>query len=168
MLIISVWQDQEFFEMFDLSPQAFPWTDARRDAIVRRRDEEMDGELFFDALLKLAEIDADSLYPPRDIPTFHHLVNAILDTSWDDFQQSCLIYYLLRHWEDGREKPFAQSKLLPPQFMFVSDAYYLLDAERSEVCVSDDLRPSVANQQYRKPCHIYVIAGSFTSLRAKL
>ncbi|KAG8747198.1 hypothetical protein FRC10_001814 [Ceratobasidium sp. 414] len=121
--------------MFDLSPQSFPWVDARRDAIIRRRDEEMDGELFFDALLKLAGIDAHSLYPPRDVPTFHHLVNAILDTSWDDFQQSCLIYYLLRHWEDGREKPFAQSKLLPPQFMFVSDAYYLLDVDRSEEAV---------------------------------
>ncbi|QRV90884.1 transporter protein Sec24 [Ceratobasidium sp. AG-Ba] len=105
--------DHELFEMFDLSPQAFPWTDARRDIITRRRNEEMDGELFFDALLKLAGIDAYSVYPPRDVPTFHHLVNAILNTSWDDFQQSCLVYYLLRHWEDGREKPFAQSKLLP-------------------------------------------------------
>ncbi|KAG9093066.1 hypothetical protein FS749_015142, partial [Ceratobasidium sp. UAMH 11750] len=127
--------DHDLFDMFDLSPQAFPWADTRRDAIIRRRDEDMDGELFFDALLKLAGIDAHSLYPPRDVPTFHHLVNAILNTPWDDFQQSCLIYYLLRHWEDGREKPFAQSKLLPPQFMFVSDAYYLLDVDRSEEAV---------------------------------
>lgn len=121
--------------MFDLSPQGFPWTDARRDIIIRRREEEMGGDLFFDELLKLAGIDAHAVYPPRDVPTFHHLVNSILNTSWDDFQQSCLIYYLLRHWEDGRERPFAQSKQLPPQFMFVSDAYYLLDVDRAEVRV---------------------------------
>ncbi|KAG8682478.1 hypothetical protein FRC11_014826, partial [Ceratobasidium sp. 423] len=127
--------DQEFFGMFDLSPQGFPWTDTQRDMIVRRREEEMGGDLFFDELLKLAGIDAHVVYPPRDVPTFHHLVNSILNTSWDDFQQSCLIYYLLRHWDDGREKPFAQSKQLPPQFVFVSDAYYLLDVDRAEEAV---------------------------------
>ncbi|CAE6424632.1 unnamed protein product [Rhizoctonia solani] len=127
--------DQEFFEMFDLSPQGFPWTETQREMIIRRREEEMGGDLFFDELLKLAGIDAHTVYPPRDVPTFHHLVNSILNTSWDDFQQSCLIYYLLKHWDDGREKPFAQSKQLPPQFMFVSDAYYLMDVDRAEEAV---------------------------------
>ncbi|EUC53780.1 protein transporter SEC24 [Rhizoctonia solani AG-3 Rhs1AP] len=128
-------KDQEFFEMFDLSPQGFPWTETRREMIIRRREDEMGGDLFFDELLKLAGIDAHAVYPPRDVPTFHHLVNSILDTAWDDFQQSCLVYYLLKHWDDGREKPFAQSKQLPPQFMFVSDAYYLLDADQAEEAV---------------------------------
>ncbi|CAE6411206.1 unnamed protein product [Rhizoctonia solani] len=121
--------------MFDLSPEGFPWTNTQREMIIRRREDEMRGDLFFDELLKLAGIDAHAVYPPRDAPTFHYLVDAILNTSWDDFQQSCLIYYLLRHWNDGREKPFAQSKQLPPQFVFVSDAYYLLDADRAEEAV---------------------------------
>ncbi|ELU41515.1 hypothetical protein AG1IA_04449 [Rhizoctonia solani AG-1 IA] len=127
--------DQEFFGMFDLSPQGFPWTNPQREIIIRRREDEMNGDLFFDELLKLAGIDAHTVYPPRDVPTFHRLVDSILNTSWDDFQQSCLIYYLLRHWNDGREKPFAQSKQLPPQFVFVSDAYYLLDVGRAEEAV---------------------------------
>lgn len=156
--------------MFDLSPQAFPWADTRRDAVIRRREEEMDGELFFDALLRLAGIDAHAVYPPRDVPSFHHLVNAILDTAWDDFQQSCLIYYLLRHWEDGREKPFAQSKMLPPQFMFVSDAYYLLDADRSEVRGPFNLGVAniIANRQCRKLSRSYVTTVYCTSSRARL
>jgi hypothetical protein len=128
----------------------------------------MGGDLFFDELLKLAGIDAHAIYPPRDVPTFHHLINSILNTSWDDFQQSCLIYYLLRHWEDGREKPFAQSKQLPPQFMFVSDAYYLLDIDQAEVRVVQILNFLEAKFCYRKPYHTCVIAVFCTSLRVRL
>jgi hypothetical protein len=153
--------------MFDLSPEGFPWTNTQREMIIRRREDEMRGDLFFDELLKLAGIDAHAVYPPRDAPTFHYLVDAILNTSWDDFQQSCLIYYLLRHWNDGREKPFAQSKQLPPQFVFVSDAYYLLDADRAEVCVLLLWAGFCANCMFRRPCPTCVIAGSCMNSQAR-
>ncbi|QRW18920.1 transporter protein Sec23 [Rhizoctonia solani] len=104
--------DQEFFGMFDLSPQGFPWTNPQREIIIRRREDEMNGDLFFDELLKLAGIDAHTVYPPRDVRPS-----------------------IVLHWNDGREKPFAQSKQLPPQFVFVSDAYYLLDVGRAEEAV---------------------------------
>ncbi|KAF8761747.1 CPII coat sec24 protein [Rhizoctonia solani] len=104
--------DQEFFGMFDLSPQGFPWTNPQREIIIRRREDEMNGDLFFDELLKLAGIDAHTVYP-----------HAMSRPS------------IVLHWNDGREKPFAQSKQLPPQFVFVSDAYYLLDVGRAEEAV---------------------------------
>ncbi|KAK7044729.1 ELYS domain-containing protein [Favolaschia claudopus] len=113
---------------FDLSPDAFPWRDSRPQQIERRRAA-MGDLLLFDILLTSGGIrEPDTLYPPVDVPAFHRLFEAIQNSAYDALKRDCLVYFLLKWYQDGREERYKQEKCIPPQFASLSDAYWHLDA----------------------------------------
>ncbi|KAF7316210.1 ELYS domain-containing protein [Mycena indigotica] len=114
---------------FDLSPGVFPFTDGCCEEIESRRD--LLGELLlFDILLRSGNIRdlPGTLYPPRDIDTFHLLLEKITLSSYDRLKQDCLVYFLLKWYRDGREERFKTERCIPPHFAALSDAYWNLDA----------------------------------------
>ncbi|KAG8920542.1 hypothetical protein FRC02_000841, partial [Tulasnella sp. 418] len=111
---------------FRNSPVAFPWTQETRQAIAERRAK-LEGSLFIDKLLAFAEIDALAHYPPHDDLSLNQLLSLIQNSPFDDLKKNCLVYYLLKTYDDGREDRFAQDALIPTEFIMLSDAYYCLD-----------------------------------------
>ncbi|KAJ6588924.1 nuclear pore complex assembly-domain-containing protein [Mycena capillaripes] len=113
---------------FDLSPDAFPWRDPRPQQIERRRAALSD-LLLFDILLTSGGIrEPDTLYPPVDTDSFHRLLEAIHTSTYDALKRDCLVYFLLKWYQDGREEKFRLEKCIPPQFASLSDAYWHLDS----------------------------------------
>jgi hypothetical protein len=85
--------------------------------------------LIFDILLSAGGVrHPDSFYPPRDANTLHALLDAIEDTTYDGLKKDCLIYFLLKWHKDGREERFQEDRCIPPQFVALADAYWLLDS----------------------------------------
>jgi hypothetical protein len=119
-------ESSSLLHWFDLSPSAFPFNASRINAIKARRAA-LDNSLFFDELLALGGVDATQLHPPNDPHHLTLLLEALEDMGWDKLKKDCLVYYLLKHWDDGSERQFAQHRLIPAQFAALSDAYYLLD-----------------------------------------
>ncbi|KAJ7359345.1 nuclear pore complex assembly-domain-containing protein [Mycena albidolilacea] len=113
---------------FDLSADGFAWRDPRPQQIERRRAA-MGDLLLFDILLTSGGIrEPDTLYPPVDIASFHRLLEAIHTSTYDALKQDCLVYFLLKWYQDGREDRYKLEKCIPPQFSSLSDAYWNLDA----------------------------------------
>ncbi|KAJ7666161.1 nuclear pore complex assembly-domain-containing protein [Mycena polygramma] len=113
---------------FDLSPEAFPWRDPRPQQIERRRAALAD-LLLFDILLTSGGIsEPDTLYPPSDVDSFHRLLDAIQNSAYDALKRDCLVYFLLKWYQDGRDEKFRLERCIPPQFASLSDAYWHLDA----------------------------------------
>ncbi|KAJ6470120.1 nuclear pore complex assembly-domain-containing protein, partial [Mycena vitilis] len=113
---------------FDLSPEAFPWRDPRPQQIERRRAALAD-LLLFDILLTSGGIsEPDTLYPPSDVDSFHRLLEAIQNSAYDALKRDCLVYFLLKWYQDGRDEKFRLERCIPPQFASLSDAYWHLDA----------------------------------------
>jgi len=67
------------------------------------------------------------LYPPTDVPSLLHLLQAIENSNYDTLKKDCLVYFLLKWHQDGRETQFADERCIPPQFSALSDAYWHLD-----------------------------------------
>ncbi|KAJ6487867.1 nuclear pore complex assembly-domain-containing protein [Mycena sanguinolenta] len=113
---------------FDLG-EAFPWRDPRPQQIEHRRAA-MGDLLLFDILLTSGGIrEPDTLYPPSsDVESLHRLLEAIHTSTYDALKRDCLIYFLLKWYQDGREERFKLEKCIPPQFASLSDAYWHLDA----------------------------------------
>jgi hypothetical protein len=85
--------------------------------------------LIFDILLSSGGIrQPDTLWPPTDPESFHRLLDAIEDSSYDALKKDCLIYFLLKWHQDGREERFREDRCIPPQFAMLSDAYWHLDS----------------------------------------
>ncbi|KAJ7927614.1 nuclear pore complex assembly-domain-containing protein [Mycena leptocephala] len=85
--------------------------------------------LLFDILLTSGGIrEPDTLYPPVDIDSFHRLLEAIQTSTYDALKRDCLVYFLLKWYQDGREEKYKLEKCIPPQFASLSDAYWHLDA----------------------------------------
>ncbi|KAG8958287.1 hypothetical protein FRC03_009285, partial [Tulasnella sp. 419] len=87
---------------FRNSPVAFPWTQEARQAIAERRAK-LEGSLFIDKLFSFAEIDALAHYPPPDDLSLNQLLSLIQNSPFDDLKKNCLVYYLLKTYDDGRE-----------------------------------------------------------------
>ncbi|KAF7351273.1 ELYS domain-containing protein [Mycena sanguinolenta] len=113
---------------FDLG-DAFPWRDPRPQQIEHRRAA-MGDLLLFDILLTSGGIrEPDTLYPPSsDVQSLHRLLEAIHTSTYDALKRDCLIYFLLKWYQDNREERFKLEKCIPPQFASLSDAYWHLDA----------------------------------------
>ncbi|KAL4248555.1 hypothetical protein ABKN59_007840 [Abortiporus biennis] len=114
-------------KLFDTSPDRFPWRSPLPQQIETRRAQ-MSDLLIFDILLVSGGIrNPDTLYPPSDVATLGLLLNAIEESSYDSLKKDCLIYFLLKWHEDGREEAFSDAKCIPPQFVALADAYWHLD-----------------------------------------
>jgi len=88
----------------------------------------MDDVLIFDVLLIRGGIRRpDMLYPPADLHSLRKLLEVINDSSYDGLKKDCLVYILLKWFQDGREAEFAEERCIPPQFVSLADAYWHLD-----------------------------------------
>lgn len=112
---------------FDTSPESFPWR-AQVTLDIEHRRSLLSDLLFFDILLSSGGIrEPASLYPPIDVPSLLHLLQAIENSNYDSLKKDCLVYFLLKWHKDGRERQFADERCIPPQFSALSDAYWHLD-----------------------------------------
>jgi hypothetical protein len=122
-------QDQhECIVLFEVSLDKFPWRVPIPRQIEERRARLSD-VLIFDILLLAGGVKhPDALYPPRDVGSLNRLLEAIEDTTYDALKKDCLIYFLLKWHQDGREDRFRDDRCIPPQFVALADAYWNLDS----------------------------------------
>lgn len=84
--------------------------------------------LIFDILLTSGGIrEPYLLFPPEDVESLQKLLDAIQSSTYDTLKKDCLVYFLLKWHQDGREKGFQQQRCIPPQFAALADAYWHLD-----------------------------------------
>ncbi|PPQ74068.1 hypothetical protein CVT26_006949 [Gymnopilus dilepis] len=115
-----------FINFFDVSSN-FPWQEPRPQQIRLRRAD-LDDTLIFDILLKSGGIkEIYSLYPPENEEGLRALLDAIESSTYDTLKQDCLVYFLLKWHQDGRERHFQLQRCIPPQFAALADAYWHLD-----------------------------------------
>lgn len=89
----------------------------------------LDDLLIYDILLRTGGIrNPDILYPPRDEHSLIRLLEAIENSNYDTLKKDCLVYFLLKWHQDGREEKFSIQKCIPPQFSALADAYWHLDS----------------------------------------
>lgn len=113
--------------LFDLSPTQFAWRAPRPREIETRRAH-MSDLLIFDILLASGGIRRpDTYYPPVDAYSLRRLLEAIQGSAYDTLKKDCLIYFLLKWHQDGREERFSEERCIPPQFAALADAYWCLD-----------------------------------------
>lgn len=114
--------------LFEISPDKFPWRVPVPRQIEDRRAR-MSDVLIFDILLSAGGVKhPQTLYPPRDLDSLRRLLDAIEGTSYDALKKDCLIYFLLKWHQDGREDKFQEDRCIPPQFVALADAYWHLDS----------------------------------------
>ncbi|KAH7910278.1 nuclear pore complex assembly-domain-containing protein [Hygrophoropsis aurantiaca] len=104
-----------------------PWTPQRSQEIENRRAH-MTDVLIFDVLLIRGGIRQPAIYyPPSDEISLRHLLEAIENSTYDSLKKDCLVYILLKWYQDGRELRFQEERCIPPQFVALGDAYWHLD-----------------------------------------
>ena len=119
-------QSPHFISYFDVSNN-FAWRKTRSTEIEQRRAL-LGDTLIFDLLLSRGGIQKpDALYPPADVSALQQLLDAIEESQYDTLKKECLVYYLLKWHQDGREGRFQQDRCIPPHFAALADAYWLLD-----------------------------------------
>lgn len=125
---MSASADTDFLQYFELSPDQFPWRAPKPEEIEVRRAH-MSDMLVFDILLTSGGIrHPDTLFPPATPEALQRLLEAITHSSYDALKQDCLIYFLLKWHQDGREEEFREKHGIPPQFAALADAYWHLDS----------------------------------------
>ncbi|KIM46978.1 hypothetical protein M413DRAFT_440532 [Hebeloma cylindrosporum] len=119
-------RNSPFINYFDVSNN-FPWQEPRPEQIRLRRAL-MHDTLIFDILLIAGGIDQPyAVYPPEDGTGLKKLLDAIEGSNYDILKKDCLVYFLLKWYQDGRERGFQQQRCIPPQFAALADAYWHLD-----------------------------------------
>jgi len=112
---------------FDLSDH-FAWREPRPQEIEQRRAL-LNDLLIFDILLRSGGVSSfDTLYPPRDERSLVRLLEAIENSNYDTLKKNCLIYFLLKWHQDGREAIFAAQNCITSQFVALTKAYWYLDS----------------------------------------
>ncbi|KAF9553938.1 hypothetical protein CPC08DRAFT_713315 [Agrocybe pediades] len=131
-----------FINFFDVTNN-FPWQEPRPEQIRHRRTL-MDDSLIFDILLRSGGVlETYSLYPPETQQGLQNLLDAIASSHYDTLKKDCLVYFLLKWHQDGRERYFQQQRCIPPQFVALADAYWYLDTGINvpkAVAILSDLR----------------------------
>lgn len=85
--------------------------------------------LIYDILLSSGGIrHPHTLYPPANGHALERLLDAIAHSTYDALKKDCLVYYLLKWHQDGREDDFKLKRCIPPQFAMLADAYWHLDS----------------------------------------
>ncbi|CAA7267199.1 unnamed protein product [Cyclocybe aegerita] len=116
-----------YISFFDVSPSNFPWQEPRPEQIRLRRAA-LDDTLIFDILLHSGGIsETYSLYPPVNPHNLQELLDTIESSHYDVLKKDCLVYFLLKWYQDGRERNFQEQRCIPPQFASLADAYWHLD-----------------------------------------
>lgn len=111
-----------------MSDNLFAWRTPRPEQIERRRAA-LGDLLIFDILLSSGGIgEPDTLYPPPDVDSLIRLLDAIESSNYDTLKKECLVYFLLKWHQDGREEKFQTERCIPPQFTALADAYWHLDS----------------------------------------
>jgi len=119
-------QSSQFINYFDVSNN-FAWRETRLTEIEQRRAL-LGDTLIFDFLLLHGGIQKpDGFYPPSDVSALQQLLGAIEASHYDTLKKECLVYYLLKWHQDGREGRFQLDRCIPPHFAALADAYWLLD-----------------------------------------
>jgi hypothetical protein len=110
---------------FNIAPELFPWRELNE---IETRRAHMTDQFIFDILLKSGGVrNPESLFPPRDMDELERLLTAIHNSTYDVLKKNCLIYLLLKWFQDGRDDKFREEKCIPPQFVALADAYWYLD-----------------------------------------
>ncbi|KAK0454059.1 nuclear pore complex assembly-domain-containing protein [Desarmillaria tabescens] len=157
-----------YLSYFDVTDELFPWPVNVIQEIERRRAA-LNDMLLFDILLSLGGIrEPDTLYPPRDVQSLERLLDAISASQYDVLKKDCLVYFLLKWHEDGRETKFEQTRSIPPQFCALSDAYWHLDAGLNVQRAVGLLSDSRLNRDYAsKILHAISLSDDPTTLILK-
>ncbi|KAI0370517.1 hypothetical protein BV20DRAFT_966404 [Pilatotrama ljubarskyi] len=125
---MSMSAEGDLLQYFDLSEEQFAWRAPRPKEIEVRRAH-MSDMLIFDILLTSGGIrHPDTLFPPTDKDSLERLLDAIRHSTYDTLKQDCLVYFLLKWHQDGREEEFREKRCIPPQFAALADAYWHLDS----------------------------------------
>lgn len=120
--------DEDYAQYFDLRPTHFPWRSPRPREIEERRAR-MSDLLIFDILLSSGGIrQPHTLFPPSTPDGLQRLLEAIAHSSYDALKKDCLVYFLLKWHQDGREEDFKFKRCILPQFAALADAYWHLDS----------------------------------------
>ena len=120
--------EDDFLQYFDLTPAHFPWRAPRPRQIEERRAH-MSDLLIFDILLSSGGIrQPHTLFPPSDAEALQALLDAIANSTYDKLKKDCLVYFLLKWHQDGREEDFKFKRCILPQFAALADAYWHLDS----------------------------------------
>lgn len=115
-------------DYFDQTPDGFAWREPLPLQIETRRAN-LGDLLIFDILLSAGGIrEPDRLYPPVDVQGLRRLLESIEHCTYDTLKKECLIYFLLKWHQDGREERFQLDRCIPPQFVALADAYWNLDS----------------------------------------
>ncbi|KAI5996365.1 nuclear pore complex assembly-domain-containing protein [Pisolithus albus] len=105
----------------------FPWNEHKVSEIESRRARMAD-LLLFDVLLIRGGIrQPDMYYPPVDMSSLRRLLRAIDTSTYDTLKKDCLVYILLKWYQDNRVARFLEDRCIPPQFAALADAYWHLD-----------------------------------------
>ena len=121
-------EEDNYALYFDMDDEHFAWRDPRPQEIEMRRAHMYD-VLIFDILLTSGGIrHPETLYPPRSPDGLRRLLEAISHSQFDALKKDCLVYFLLKWHQDGRENDFSTLKVILPQFTALSDAYWHLDS----------------------------------------
>ena len=159
-----------YIDYFDLSDDKFPWRDSRPQEIEHRRALLTDA-LIFDELLRAGGIhEPDVLYPPRDVSSLERLLDTIEGCQFDVVKKECLVYYLLKWYDDDRATQYRKLRGLLPQYRAMVDAYFALDTG-VDVAVRDFALPhsrgSILIYSHRKPYQFSQIQGLLLITRQK-
>lgn len=120
-------QSTNWLSHFETTSELFAWRGQRPENIQIRRAR-MNDMLIFDILLSSGGIKEPwTCYPPQDVRSLKRLLTAIESSHYDALKKDCLVYYLLKWHQDGREVAFAEARSVPPQFTALADAYWHLD-----------------------------------------
>ena len=98
--------NDDFLSWFELSPESFPWREPiPRNVEVRRAL--MSDVLIFDILLSSGGIrNPESVYPPTDVDSVRSLLEQIETSTYDRLKKDCLVYFLLKWYQDGEKIGF--------------------------------------------------------------
>ncbi|KAF9010001.1 nuclear pore complex assembly-domain-containing protein [Cyathus striatus] len=97
--------------------------------VIEHRRALLSDQLLFDILLSSGGIRVpDLIYPPRDEEGLQRLLDSIAQSQYDSLKKDCLVYFLLKWHQDGREERFKANRCIPPQFAALADAYWYLDS----------------------------------------
>ncbi|KAJ1921705.1 hypothetical protein H4219_000438 [Mycoemilia scoparia] len=122
-------------------PSEFPYPlQARQDVTSFRQ--KLGGDLFFDLLLGLADIDSKSVYPPKDLGDLRKFISAIYECGLDSLKKHSLVLYLLidqgaasgdpsvflTNWElPESASRYAKQTFIPQHFQHLVAGYWLID-----------------------------------------
>ncbi|KAJ3303278.1 Suppressor of Sensor Kinase (SLN1) [Kappamyces sp. JEL0829] len=94
---------------------------------IQKRRELLAGELFFDKLLALCNVDT-TLYPPKDSYTLERLFRSIFDApDQGSIFKHCLVYYLLKDISQPKAEGYSKFYGLSRPFVLAIGGFWSMD-----------------------------------------